>query len=279
MTTATIAIEVNAEVARAFAEASAEKRRKLQLLLSLRLRELTAAPARPLKEIMDDIGAHAEAPGQHALLPAGTIPSLTLPPERRLSWLVEVLPHMEQAELYDSIDRQISWGAAANLPAVETPIAQLRCPDWVREFPSQNAFHTPYVGIAGLGADAPLLPASDRRAGVFGFDRRIRLRDISDGTANTMMILETARDNGPWAQGGPATVRGLDPAESPYLGSGRSFGGTHFEENFLWWKGKSIGCNAAMADASVRFFLRDKIAPHVLEALFTIAGGESLGLE
>ena len=63
MATATIALEVDADCARAFSAASAEDRRKLQLLLSLRLRELTARPARPLKEVMDEIGRGAEASG------------------------------------------------------------------------------------------------------------------------------------------------------------------------------------------------------------------------
>jgi hypothetical protein len=63
MATATISIEVDADTARVFSVASAEERRKLQLLLGLRLRELTAGPARPLKDIMDEIGARAEARG------------------------------------------------------------------------------------------------------------------------------------------------------------------------------------------------------------------------
>ena len=63
MTPTTIAIEVDAETARSFAEAPPEERRKLQLLLRLRLRELTARPFRPLKEIMDEIGQEAEARG------------------------------------------------------------------------------------------------------------------------------------------------------------------------------------------------------------------------
>lgn len=63
MSTATISIEVDAEAARAFSLASDEERRKLQLLLSLRLRELTSKPSRPLKEVMDAIGAQAEARG------------------------------------------------------------------------------------------------------------------------------------------------------------------------------------------------------------------------
>lgn len=63
MATATISLEVDADTAQAFAAASDEERRKLQLLLNLRLRELTARPARPLKEIMDEIGQHAKAHG------------------------------------------------------------------------------------------------------------------------------------------------------------------------------------------------------------------------
>jgi hypothetical protein len=61
MATATISLEVDADTARAFSAASTEDRRKLQLLLSLRLRELTTRSARPLKEVMDEIGRYAEA--------------------------------------------------------------------------------------------------------------------------------------------------------------------------------------------------------------------------
>jgi hypothetical protein len=63
MSTSTIAIEVDSDAARAFTAASAEERRKLELLLALRLRELTSGPARPLQEMMDEIGAKAEARG------------------------------------------------------------------------------------------------------------------------------------------------------------------------------------------------------------------------
>lgn len=49
--------------ARAFSAASAADQKKLQLLLSLRLRELTARPTRPLKEVMDEMGREAEARG------------------------------------------------------------------------------------------------------------------------------------------------------------------------------------------------------------------------
>ena len=63
MTTAIVPIEVDAETVRAFGEATDEQRRKLQLLLRLRLQELTAPSARPLAEIMDEIGREAQARG------------------------------------------------------------------------------------------------------------------------------------------------------------------------------------------------------------------------
>jgi len=63
MSTAIISIEVDAEAARAFSAASVPERRKLELLLALRLKQLTTSPARPLSAVMDEIGADAEANG------------------------------------------------------------------------------------------------------------------------------------------------------------------------------------------------------------------------
>jgi hypothetical protein len=60
---ASICIEVDEDSARAFSAATVEEQRKLQLLLALRLRELTAGQARPLTEIMDEISEEAAARG------------------------------------------------------------------------------------------------------------------------------------------------------------------------------------------------------------------------
>ena len=63
MGTANITIEVDEAAARAFAESPPEDQRKLQLLLSLRLQELTGNPGRSLQTVMDEIGGEAEARG------------------------------------------------------------------------------------------------------------------------------------------------------------------------------------------------------------------------
>ena len=204
------------------------------------------------------------------------MPNAALAPEQRLSWYIEVLPFIEQQALYRSFDRGKGWEDAANQTSARTPLKTLHCPDWGREAESDSPYLTAYLGVAGLGADAAMLPADDRKAGIFGYDRRISLAAIQDGTSNTLLILESARDNGAWARGGPGTVRGLVSGEQPYLGIGRPFGGTHFAENSVFRRGKSIGCNAAMADGSVRF-LSESIKPQVLEALVTIAGREQVG--
>ena len=63
MPTATISIQVDEEVAKAFATASTEEQRKIELLLRLRLQDLTIGPQRPLKAVMDEIGEQAETRG------------------------------------------------------------------------------------------------------------------------------------------------------------------------------------------------------------------------
>lgn len=235
-----------------------------------------------LKQIAIALHTYADANGRKlpsgedvSVLPAGTIPNPALAPEQRLSWLVEILPYVEANNLYSRLDRKVGWEAPVNEPVVRTAYKVYQCPDWGREPPLEQMNLTPYIGVAGLGSDAATLPAGHERAGVFGYDRRTALADITDGLSNTMVVLESARDNGPWAQGGPATVRGLDPDDTPYLGVGRPFGGTHFTERPWFHPRRSLGCNVAMADGSVRF-LAESIDAAVLQALATIAGKEEL---
>ncbi len=224
-------------------------------------------PARPDSAVKD------------ALLPAGTMPNANLPPERRLSWFVDLLPFVEKDDLFRKVDRKAAWDATANASVLKTAVKTFQCPvGGGREEAPTLDYLTSYFGVAGLGAGAATLPAGDRRVGAFGYDRRITLAGITDGTSQTMLALESARDNGPWAQGGPATVRGLDPGERPYLGPGRPFGGTHFGENTVFSKGKSQGCHAVIADGSVRFLL-ESVSAEVLEGLATIAGREDIGTD
>jgi hypothetical protein len=62
MSTKTIQIRVDDEAARAYESASEEERKKLDLLLSLRLREV-ASPGRSLEEVMDEVSRKAQERG------------------------------------------------------------------------------------------------------------------------------------------------------------------------------------------------------------------------
>ena len=65
MATASLTIQVSEESARAFAQVSPEDQRKIQLLLDLRLRDLTISPLprKSLQALMDEIGNNAAARG------------------------------------------------------------------------------------------------------------------------------------------------------------------------------------------------------------------------
>jgi hypothetical protein len=63
MTIQRISIPVDPPTADAYQAASAREQRQLQVLLRLRLRELTSRPARSLDDVLDEVGRAAEARG------------------------------------------------------------------------------------------------------------------------------------------------------------------------------------------------------------------------
>jgi len=198
----------------------------------------------------------------HAQFPAGTIPNPGLAPNQRLSWLIELLPYLEEDALYRQFDQSAAWDGEANLPLSRSPLRFFQCPAW-----KANPWETPYVGIAGVGSDAATSSFGDPKIGVFGYDRRVTFADVKDGISYTLMVLETTRDTDSWARGGFTTVRGVNPEDKPYVGTGRLFGGIHV-----------AGSNALMMDGSVWTF-SDRISPEVVEALATIAGGEKIAVD
>lgn len=167
----------------------------------------------------------------------------------------------------------LPWDANENQEVVETEYRPFRCPS-MREGNGAAINLTSYVGVAGIGQDAAALPLGDKRCGFFGYERKIRMPDdIKDGTSHTLVVIETGRDNGPWARGGSATVRGLDSDELPYIGAGRQFGGHSASRGTF--RGSEEAVQAALADGSTRIIGRS-IDPRILEALATIAGGEEI---
>jgi hypothetical protein len=198
----------------------------------------------------------------HRSFPAGTHPNADLKPDKRLSWQAEILPFLERKPVYDLIDFKKAFDDPANREAATTDIATFVNPS-LGERRSGGFPVTEYVGLAGLGADGPMLPVTSPRAGVFAYDRVTRIRDITDGTSFTIMTAECVKDLGSWAAGGRPTIRPL--TKKPYIDGPDGLGGQH--------PGGSL---FGMADGSVQF-ISQSVDPTVLEAMVTIAGGEAVG--
>lgn len=165
----------------------------------------------------------------------------------------------------------MSWDAEENRPVTHGPYRIYRCPS-MGEDRTDN--RTTYVGMAGIGPDAASLALKDKRCGAFGHDRKITIRDVTDGISDTILVIETERDNGPWARGGYATVRGVDPDERPYFGEDNPFGRAHRPHRHRWLRGP-VYANVALADGSVRL-VGASVDAKVIEALATIAGREEI---
>ena len=197
----------------------------------------------------------------HNSFPSGTIENADLDPEERLSWMVSILPFIEQAALWTNINLKEGWESRQNYNSATSRVVTFLNPS----DPNVGDEYAPthYAGIGGLGEDGPTLPVTSPRAGIFAYDRATRMRDITDGTSNTLMVSEVESDQGPWAAGGRGTIRPF--VDQPYINGPDGFGGYH-----------PGGAVMLMADGSVRF-ISENIDPAVMEALATIRGGEAVG--
>jgi prepilin-type processing-associated H-X9-DG protein len=260
------------------------------LLLPFLARSRVTSDRVGCQDHLKDLGLHgvrhAGAPGQELParprdeLPPGTFLNPTLPTEDRMSWYVYMLNVLDRgppvpelagkhrpppglAELLGRIDPAGSWNGPDNLPLANYRLTRAICPAQVPEWTPGTPSLASYVALGGLGTDTPFRPTADvgTNAGAYWFDGPTPDRLIRDGLRQTAQIIETNTGLSAWLRGGPGTLRGLDPAATPYLGPGRPFGGCH-----------PGGAYAAMADGSVRF-LKDTMDPAVFRALLTRAGG------
>jgi hypothetical protein len=215
----------------------------------------------------------------YRLLPFGTVGSRELSPPERFSWYLTIWNFIEGKPPRLLVDTNNAWDAEVNRSpklryvidwgetsehSEDRPLPYLRlfgCPGASRSLQVQGIQVTQYVGMAGLGKNAAELPIGEDGVGIWGYGRQIRLREITDGTANTALLVETLHDLGPWLAGGPPTVRGLDLTAIPFIGERGQFGGLHST------------VPASMADASVRR-LDPEIDVMVFSAMATIAGGD-----
>ncbi|MEX0728488.1 MAG: DUF1559 domain-containing protein [Planctomycetaceae bacterium] len=117
----------------------------------------------------------------------------------RTPFMVHLLPHFDQANVYNLFNSNtpgISW-YGVNQAATGASVPMLLCPSdglggtHKAGAPPQQLFLTNYSGVFNGFQLADIWTTNPSLKAVFGANRSIRLRDVRDGTSNTMFIAES----------------------------------------------------------------------------------------
>lgn len=152
---------------------------------------------------------HFEFNQEH--LPAGTLedkgPIRNEPIGRHISWTVQILPHMEQQNLYRSFDQTAGAYATVNEKVRQAAVSTFSCPSSPESFHySEEAY--PMLSYAAV-SNAEEVPIDANNNGVFYLNSRTKFSDVLDGASNTIFIGEKTSefiDLG-WVSGTRASLR------------------------------------------------------------------------
>lgn len=166
------------------------------------------------------------------------------------SWRVAILPFVEGANLYERYRRNEPWDSEHN----KTILAQM--PDVYRD-PSDGESAPTSTSYYLLTSDENHTIASNKPIDITKGGNGTSLRDITDGSSNTLMVVEAKRDV-PWTK--PEDIP-FDPAKVDELIK-NDLGGNH-PGGFL----------VAFCDGVVRF-ISENVDPNLFQGLVTPRGGE-----
>jgi hypothetical protein len=155
-----------------------------------------------------------------------------------LSWRVAILPYIGQKALYDKFKPNEPWDSPHNEALLQEMPALYRCPDQSKAQPFTTTYRIP----VGKGA-------------LFENDRDIGVAAVTDGTSNTIMIIEAAQAV-PWTK--PDDLA-FDAAAAPsLLGAGSPHPG---------------GFHVSFADGRIQY-IKTSLDLNTFRTLITRAGGE-----
>jgi prepilin-type N-terminal cleavage/methylation domain-containing protein len=219
-------------------------------------------------------------------------------------WGAHVLPYVDQQPLYNQLNFKAScFNPATNALAMKTVLSVFRCPSdpstdsWtifdeatgstaLASLPTAN-----YVGSFGTeGAEdlctGPQFPGAKCAGdGVFYHNSVTRIRDLTDGTSNTLIIGEhrtdtrsviTAGGEPEWHSTWVGYIAGGQEAAARILGVSDHTPNHHDQhmDDFASWH--TGGVHLLMGDGRVRF-LTENVDTNLWKGLATRSGGELIG--
>jgi len=212
------------------------------------------------------------------------------------SWLVHILPYIEQDPLYQQYNQALPYNNAANLAVGNVQVVIYACPSGTDSLSGNSSeasggvenFSTHYygnMGPTGTGLIAYNSMGSGNSTyaldGVLGQDVKVRITDIVDGTSNTLLVAERSQDEPSGVNSYRSWIRGCNggcgacknvtnPINSTYY-TGANFNDISFGSNH------TQGANFALADGGVHF-ISQSIDMNVYKALASRSGREAASL-
>ncbi|WP_417385488.1 DUF1559 domain-containing protein [Gimesia sp.] len=107
----------------------------------------------------------------------------------QLGWIPRILPFLDQSVIYNQINWEMEHGvsAAPNSNLRREKIPAIRCPSDSSRQPDANYGPTNYLACRGNNTST----TANRGTSMFWNNSDTRIRDVEDGTTNTMMVSET----------------------------------------------------------------------------------------
>jgi prepilin-type processing-associated H-X9-DG protein len=161
------------------------------------------------------------------------------------SWRTLILPEIEEGQLYSRYNFSQPWDSARNSKAVRSDVLTFHCPADSKISPGM----TDYVAVIAPGS-------------VWSVPGGAKLSDITDGPANTILLVELKNSGIKWAEPRDLDLNNLPPGIT--------------KQNLLHsLSDHPGGFNAVFADGHVEF-IPETVPWADFEAMLTIAGGEKV---
>jgi prepilin-type N-terminal cleavage/methylation domain-containing protein/prepilin-type processing-associated H-X9-DG protein len=235
-------------------------------------------------------------------LPAGVTAGATA---NFLSFHVDILPYLEQENLYRQFNLSQRYDAAGNLALGLVKVPNYQCPSATQLYTlssseyagGQKTWTNHYYGVAGpLGINpqsgAPYAylvtnQGNEATQGVLGLGTRTRLTDVKDGASNTLMLGElswtTANSYRVWSRGTYDDTSGPDRdltccRNVANAMNSTSYNGSNNWNNASFGSMHDGGAHFALCDGSVRF-LQATIGMNTYLSAASKDGGEALQLD